>query len=262
MQRDGKYIYCIIASEYDINLGPIGIGGRGDLVSTIGFDGLCMVVSDYPLSPIPNGIINPENMLAHQKVIEEVMKEFRSVIPIRFGTIAATPDEIRNLLNRRYNEFMELLKQFENKVELNVRGTWKNMDTIYKEIDKEHSELQKINLEIDQLDDKDNENKIRKIDEAGKLVENALVVKKQEETEKIIEAFRKSVFEYKHNKTSNHAMFMNTAFLVNSGREVEFDHIMNDLGIKYEDRCDFIYTAPLPLFNFINLKIFPERWEL
>ena len=86
MQRDGKYIYCIIASDYDVNLGAIGVGGRGDLVSTIGFEGLCMVVSDHPLSKF---VVNPENMLAHQKVTEVVMKEFRSVLPIRFGTIAA-----------------------------------------------------------------------------------------------------------------------------------------------------------------------------
>lgn len=257
MQRDGKYIYCIIASDYDINLGPIGIGGRGDLVTTIGFDGLCMVVSDHPLSRF---VVNPENMLAHQKVIEEVMKEFRSVLPIRFGTIAATPDEIRNLLNRRYSEFMELLKQFENKVELNVRGNWKNMGIIYKEIDKEHVELQKIRVEIEKLHDQEKRN--LKIAEAGKLVEHALVEKKEEEAEKIIDAFRRSVFEYKHNKTSRDAMFMNTAFLVNSAREVEFDNIMADLGVKYQDRSDFVYTAPLPIFNFIDLKIFPEKWEL
>jgi len=257
MQRDGKYIYCIIASEYDINLGPIGIGGRGDHVSTIGFDGLCMVVSDHPLTRF---VVNPENMLAHQKVIEAVMKEFNSVLPIRFGTIAATPDEIRNLLNRRYSEFIELLRQFENKVELNVRGMWKNMGMIYKEIDKEHIELQKIRAEIDKSDDKEERNHI--IAEAGSLVEHALTAKKELETGQIIEAFRKSVFEYKLNKTNGDAMFMNTAFLVNSGREVEFDHIMTDLGNLYENRCDFVYTAPLPIFNFIDLKIFPEKWEL
>jgi hypothetical protein len=257
MQHDGKYIYCIIASDYDINLGPIGIGGRGDLVTTIGFDGLCMVVSDHPLSRF---VVNPENMLAHQKVIEEVMKEFRSVLPIRFGTIAATPDEIRNLLNRRYSEFMELLRQFENKVELNVRGTWKNMGMIYKEIDKEHAELQKIRAEIEKLHDQEKRN--LKIAEAGNLVEHALIEKKAEEAGKIIDAFRKSVFKFKHNKTSSDAMFMNTAFLVNSGKEVEFDNIMADLGVKYQDRSDFVYTAPLPIFNFIDLKIFPEKWEL
>jgi hypothetical protein len=257
MQRDGKYIYCIIASDYDVNLGPIGVGGRGDLVSTIGFDGLCMVVSDHPLSRF---IVNPENMLAHQKVIEEAMKEFRSVLPIRFGTIAATPDEIRNLLNRRYSEFMELLKQFENKVELNVRGNWNNMGVIYKEIDKNHTELQKIRTEIEMLQDPEKRNS--KISEAGNLVAKALIEMKEAETENIIDAFRRAVFEYKHNKTSSDAMFMNTAFLVNSGREVEFDNIMTDLGNKYDGRCDFVYTAPLPIFNFIDLKIFPEKWEL
>jgi hypothetical protein len=55
---------------------------------------------------------------------------------------------------------------------------------------------------------------------------------------------------------------MNTAFLVNSGRDIEFDNIMADLGSKYEDRSDFVYTAQLPIFNFIDLKIFPEKWEL
>ena len=257
MQRDGKYIYCIIASDYDINLGPIGLGGRGDLVSTIGFDGLCMVVSDHPLSRF---VVNPENILAHQKVIEEVMKEFRSILPVRFGTIAATPDEIRNLLNRRYSEFMELLRQFENKVELNVKGTWKNMGMIYKEIDKEHNELQKIRSEIEKLQNEQERN--LKIAEAGRLVELALVEKKEEEAAKVIDSFRKSVFEYKHNKMTGDSMFMNTAFLVNSGREVEFDNIMVDLGTRFEDRSDFIYTAPLPIFNFIDLKIFPEKWEL
>jgi len=257
MQRDGKYIYCIIASDYDVNLGAIGVGGRGDLVSAIGFEGLSMIVSDHPLSRF---VVNPENMLAHQKVIEAVMKEFRSVLPIRFGTIAATPDEIRNLLNRRYSEFMELLRQFENKVELNVRGTWKNMGMIYKEIDNEYAELKDIRADIERLDDKGKKN--LKIIEAGNLVEQALIEKKQKETDRIIDAFRRSVFQFKLNKTNGNAMFMNTAFLVNSGREVEFDNIMSELGNQYEDRSDFVYTAQLPIFNFIDLKIFPEKWEL
>jgi polyribonucleotide nucleotidyltransferase len=216
-----------------------------------------MVVSDHPLTRF---VVNPENMVAHQKVIEAVMREFRSVLPIRFGTIAATPDEIRNLLNRRYSEFMELIRQFENKMELNVRGTWKNMGRIYKEIDKEHVELQKIRAEIEHIDDPELRN--LKIAEAGKLVELALIEKKEEESSKIIDAFRKSVFEYKLNKTTGDAMFMNTAFLMNSGREIEFDHIMSSLGVTYDDSSDFVYTAPLPIFNFIDLKIFPEKWEL
>lgn len=257
MQKDGKYIYCIIASEYDVNFGSIGIGGNGGFVTTIGFEGLCMVVSNHPLSKF---IVNPENILTHQKVIEAVMKEFNSVLPVRFGTIAATPDEIRDLLNRRYNEFMELLRQFENKVELNVRGTWKNMGTIYKEIDEECIELQQIREEIKKTGEHGKENP--KIAEAGILVEKALAKKKKKEAEEIVETLRKSAFDYKYNKTNGDATFINVAFLVNSGREVEFDNIMGGLGVKYQDRSDFVYTCQLPIFNFIELKILPERWEL
>jgi hypothetical protein len=256
MFKDGKYIYCIIAAEHDYNFGTIGVGGRGDLVTTIGFDGLCMVVSDHPLTKFP---VNPENILAHQKVIEEVMKEFSSVLPLKFGTIAATPDEIRNLLNRRYSEFMELLKVFDNKVEVNVKCVWKDMASIYKEIDEKSETLKKLRRELEQ--ETDQQKKKEKMIEAGELVEIALKEKKEQEAEEIMMAFRKSVFEYKQNKTSGEAMFFNTAFLINSGREKEIDNIIADLDEKYKNSIDFTYTSPLPIFNFIELKIFPEKWE-
>ncbi len=257
MQRDGKYIYCVIASSYDCNFGPIGIGEQGNLVTTIGFEGLCMVVSDHPLNRF---VVNPENILSHQKVIEEVMKEFRSVIPVRFGTIAATPDEIRNLLQRRYGEFSELLRSFENMVEFNLKGRWKNMEVIFKEIDAENAEVQTIRKEVE-LEPEPGLKKEKMVC-ASQLVENALVLKKEQEADNILDAFKRAVFGQKQNKISGDNMFMNTAFLINSGREKEIDNIMGDLGEQYKDRIDFIYTIPLPIFNFIDLKIFPEKWEV
>ncbi len=256
MQRDGKYIYCIIASNYDYNFGPIGIGGRGDLVTTIGFEGLCMVVSDHSLNEIE---VNPKNILAHQKVIEEVMKEFNSILPLRFGNIAATPDEIRNLLNRRDREFMELLRTFENKVEINVKCTWKNMDTIFKEIEEENAAFKKIKQDVKKEQDISRKNKKRA--EAGEMVEKELNKKKKKEAESMLNTFRKATIEYKQNKITSDAMFFNTAFLINSGREKEIDNIMSDIGEQYKDRIDFSYTGPMPIFNFIDLKIFPEKWE-
>jgi len=257
MQKDGKYIYCIIASNYDCNFGPIGVGGRGDLVTTIGFEGLCMVVSDHSLNDIE---VNPENILAHQKVIEEVMKEFNSILPLRFGNIAATPDEIRNLLNRRYGEFMELLRTFENKVEINVKCTWKDMDTIFKEIEEENADFKKIKQDVKKEQDINRKNK--KMSEAGKMVEKELNIKNKKEAELMLNTFKRATFEYKQNKTTSDAMFFNTAFLINSGREKEIDNIMSDIGEQYKDRIDFSYTSPMPIFNFIDLKIFPEKWEI
>ncbi|MCG2820283.1 MAG: GvpL/GvpF family gas vesicle protein, partial [Candidatus Atribacteria bacterium] len=97
MEKEGKYIYCIIDTKQERNFGPIGIGGRGDEVLTIGYDDLSMIVSSCPMTKF---IVSRENMLAHMRVIEKVMNEFDSVLPVRFGTVAFNADEIRNLLDR------------------------------------------------------------------------------------------------------------------------------------------------------------------
>jgi hypothetical protein len=86
-------------------------------------------------------------------------------------------------------------------------------------------------------------------------------MKKKKKAESMLIAFKKATFEYKQNKTTGDAMFFNTAFLINSGREKEIDNIMSDIGEQYKDRIDFSYTSPMPIFNFIDLKIFPEKWE-
>ena len=99
MEKEGKYIYCIIASSMDRMFGPLGIGGRKEDVLTVSYNDLSMVVSSHPLGKVA---VNRDNLLTHERIIEKVMQEFDSVLPVRFGTFAASADEIRNLLGRRY----------------------------------------------------------------------------------------------------------------------------------------------------------------
>jgi hypothetical protein len=254
MEREGKYIYCIIGTKQERNFGPVGIGGRGDEVLTIGYDDLSMVVSNHAMTKF---VVNRENILAHEKVIEEVMKEFASVLPVRFGTVASNADEVRNLLDRRHKEFKNLLRDMDHKIELGVKGIWKNRDVIFKEIIKENKEIKKAREKIQN----DTGKKIQAKMEVGKMVEQALVKKKQKEAEKLVDFLRRTVFDCKLNKTIADNMFMNAAFLVDKGREKEFDNIMDDLDDKYKARIKFIYTGPLPVFNFVNIVIYPEEWE-
>jgi hypothetical protein len=255
MEKEGKYIYCIIGTKQERNFGPIGIGGRGDEVLTIGYDELSMVVSNHPITKF---VVNRENLLAHEKVIEEVMKEFDSVLPVRFGTIASSADEIRNLLDRRYREFKNALRDADHKVELGVKGVWKNMDVIFKEVVDENKAIKRTKEDIQ--NDKNNKNIQAKM-EVGKMVEKALEKKKEKEAERIVDTLRRTAFDYKLNKAVGDEMFMNAAFLIDKGREKEFDNVMDDLSEKYKDRIKFMYAGPLPVFNFVNIVIYPEEWE-
>jgi len=255
MEKEGKYIYCIIGTKQERNFGPIGIGGRGDEVLTIGYDDLSMVVSSYPMTKF---IVSRENMLAHMRVIEKVMNEFDSVLPVRFGTVSSNADEIRNLLDRRLREFRSLLRNMDHKVELGVKGSWKNMKVIFEEIIEENREIKKAKEKIQNEVGKKN---IPAKTEVGKMVEEALKKKKEREAEKIVDALRRTAFEYKLNKIIGDEMFINAAFLVDKGREKEFDNIIEDLSERYRDRVKFVYVGPVPVYSFVNIVIYPEEWE-
>lgn len=260
MEKEGKYIYCIIGIKQERNFGPIGICGRGDEVLTIGYDDLSMVVSNHPMTKF---VVSRENMLAHEKVVEEVMKEFDSVLPVRFGTIASSADEIRNLLDRRCREFKNFLRDMDHKVELGVKGIWKDMDIVFKEIIEENREIMEAKEKILKGTATPPHQSIGvgvKM-EVGKMVEEALQKKKGKEAEKIVDALGRTAFDHKLNKTMGDEMFMNAAFLIDKGREKEFDNEMDDLSERYEDRIKFMYTGPLPPYNFVNITIYPEEWE-
>jgi len=254
MEKEGKYIYCVIETKQERNFGSIGIGQRGDEVLTIGYDDLSMVVSNYPIVKIT---ANKENMLTHQKVIEEVMKEFDGVLPVRFGTIASSADEVRNLLDRRYREFKTALKDMDHKIELGVKGVWKNMDTVFKEIVEEDKTIKNIK---ETLEERNNNNLRAKMD-LGRIVKKALDEKKGKQAEEIVDKLRRASCEHKLNDTIGDEMFMNAAFLADKGREKEFDNIMDELSDKYENKVKFTYAGPLPVFNFVNIVIYPEEWE-
>ncbi|MBI5701006.1 GvpL/GvpF family gas vesicle protein [Candidatus Saganbacteria bacterium] len=253
--EEGKYIYCIIGTKQERNFGPIGTGERGNEVLTIGYDDLSMVVSSHPLGKL---IVNRENMLAHEKVIEKVMEEFDAALPVRFGTVASSADEIRGLLDRRYREFKNLLMAMDHKIELGVKGIWKNMDEIFNEIVAENREIKGLKAEIEKQKDKKN---IQAKMAVGKMIEDALQAKKEKESGVIIEKLKKTSLDYKLNKTISDEMFINAAFLVDKGREKEFDNIMADLDRKYKNRAKFMYAGPLPPYNFVNITIYPGKWE-
>lgn len=259
MEKDGKYIYCIVNTKQERNFGNIGIGGNGAEVLTIGYNDISMIVNNHPLGKIT---ISRENMLTHEKVIEKVMEEFDSVLPVRFGTIASNADEIRNLLDRRYREFRDALAYMDHKVELGVKGIWNDMTAVFEEITKANKNIESTRDKLKTEKEKSYKKNIQAKIEVGKMVEKALLQKKEEETDTIVQILKKIAVDYKLNKTIDDKMFMNASFLVSKGRGIEFDNVMNELSHKYKNRTKFMYAGPLPPYNFVNLAIYPESWEV
>ncbi|MBI3307676.1 MAG: GvpL/GvpF family gas vesicle protein, partial [Candidatus Omnitrophica bacterium] len=71
--REGKYMYCIIECDGAKNFGAIGVGGRGDELTTVSYQSLSAVVCH---SPVIEYRVTRENTMTHQSAIETVMKEY------------------------------------------------------------------------------------------------------------------------------------------------------------------------------------------
>src|SRR5438552_5755136 len=115
----GKYVYCIIRSDRGRDFGSIGIGA-GQRVFTVAFKDLAAVVSDTPIV-----IYDPtrENVLAHEFVNETVMRE-HTVIPMSFGTVFRSEDDVGELLRSTHQAFSDVLDKMRDKIEFGLKILW------------------------------------------------------------------------------------------------------------------------------------------
>jgi len=248
----GKYLYCIIGSNEIKNYGPIGIGGRGDEITTVSYEDLSVVISNTSTRKY---VINRENMIAHQKVIEKVMTDGYTVLPVRFCTVAESVEEIREVLRKRYGEFKDLLHDMDNKIELGLKALWKDMKVTFGEIVGEKEEIKRLRDRIAQNSTHRRDEQIR----LGKMVQKALERKKEREAKEIVNPLKKIAVNFRTNDTFGDNMFINTAFLVDRAREKEFDNLIEDFMAKYNERIKFKYIGPVPPFNFVSIVIHWQR---
>lgn len=245
--KEGKYIYCIITTTVAKTFGSIGIGCRGDELYTICFNDIAAVVSN---SPIIRYTVSRENMLAHEKAIEEVMKE-HTVLPVRFDTIAENEEKVKKILEKEYSKFKDLLNRMKDKKELGLKAIF-NEDVIYKDILEKYKEIRTLKEKVTVLPF---EKTYFKRAEIGEMVEAALQKEKEIYKKDILDAISSLAIEVKTNSSYYELMIINAAFLVEKYKETEFDQTVNELEAKYSSKLKLKYIGKVPPFNFVNLVI-------
>jgi len=243
----GKYIYCIIGSGRPRSFGPFGIGAQGAELTTICFDDIAAVVSDSPIMKYP---LSRDNLIAHEKAIEEVMKEYE-VLPVRFSTIAENEEKIAKILEKEHDRFTELLKTMAGKTELSVIAIFKE-DVIYKDIMEKYRDIRAFKERIAGLPPEKNRGPLMEI---GRRVEAALQKEREIHKEEILDTLTAMSCDVKVNDNYGEMMIIKAAFLVERRREEEFDRKVNELAEKYAGKIRFKYVGTLPPFNFVNLVI-------
>jgi hypothetical protein len=248
----GKYVYCIIeCDEMQRSFGPIGIGGRGDQVYTVHHGGLAAVVSDTPVV-----VYDPtrENALTHERVNETVMREF-TVIPMSFGAIFRTEDDVREFIKDTSDALRDVLHKMRDKIEFGLKVNW-DPELAVKEVEDESEEIRRLKEEI--LSNRLASTYFARM-QLGRLVEQAMSEKQDAYVRAIYDHLRDYAVASRHNKPIGDKMILNAAFLVERDKQAEFDHAVQDIAHHYEGRLRFNFTGPWPPYNFVNIRLKLER---
>jgi hypothetical protein len=246
----GKYVYCIVRSDRQRDFGAIGIGG-GQRVFTVAFDDLAAVVSDTPIV-----IYDPtrENVLAHEFVNETVMKEF-TVIPMSFGTVFRSEDDVTELLRSTYQAFSDVLDKMQDKIEFGLKVLW-DRERVIANLERENDEIRRLKDEISRHTTTSTYFARMQL---GRLVDSALEEISSRYVSDIHDALKPAAVASRSNKPIGDRMIVNAAFLVDRAQEQAFDERVKDTSRKYEDVLSFKYSGPWPPYNFVNIKLKLEK---
>ena len=249
-EQGGKYVYCIIRLEAARDFGEVGIGG-GSRVYTVHYNDLAAVVSDTPIV-----IYDPtrENVLAHEFVNETVMREF-TVIPMSFGTVFRSEDDVRELLRSTYQAFTDVLEKMRDKIEFGVQIRW-DRDRVIETIEQENDEIRRLKDEITR--NTASSTYFARM-QLGRLVDAALEERGSRYVADVHEELKQYSVASRSNKVIGDRMIMNAAFLVDRAREKAFDEAVKELSRRYEHLLSFKYTGPWPPYNFVNIKLKLEK---
>src|SRR5579859_7084739 len=250
-QQEGRYVYGVIESRSPVGFGRSSIGGVSEEVYTVNYQDIAAVVSNTSVY-----IFDPtrENALAHEHVIETVMKN-HTIIPMSFGTVFRTDDDIREVLKSIYPSLKDVLNQMAGKLEFGLKVNW-DRDQIIEDIKHEDEEIRQFHQEIIR---KHLQSTYLARMQLGRMIDKALAERSISYVREIYEALRGVCVASRDNQPIGDKMIMNAAFLVEREREPEFDEAVNTIAKKYGQRLKFKYTGPWPPYNFVNIRLKLER---
>ena len=250
MSEDSKYIYGIIKEPRLLRFDLRGIGDAE--VYAVSYRNLAAVVSDTELEEIDP---TRKNVLAHTTVQDALLKEY-DLLPMGFGMIAGSDNEVHRLLERNYDGFLKELKNLSGKIEVELKIFW-DQEAMVKKLQDESGELTKFKAKIKAASSPAEAQAL--LIEAGKQVERIAQDWKTKYAQRVYAALKELSVDARQNSLAGVKNILNASFLIDRSKENEFQEEVYKLDSKYQGKVNFKYVGPLPPYSFVTLKLEPVK---
>jgi len=246
-----KYIYGVISTSRPVTFGQSLLSWPEEVYTVVHGD-LAGVVSNYSGGDFAS--LSKEEklrcLMAHQEVIERVMKEGYTILPVKFSTLVEGEDEIRSVLEQGYKKLAKTLDQTDGLVEIEVAATW-DLKRVLEDIGTEeefrrlkHSMAGKSAAEILEIQIN-----------AGKLVKESLDRQRESYRSQMIQSLAETALDIQPNALVADEMVMNVAFLIQREKQDDFDRQVRRINEAFNDQINFRVIGPLPPYSFSTVEI-------
>jgi len=249
--RDRLYIYGVIPTREEVNLGIIGIGDQGAQVYTIPHQDIAAVVSECPArdyASMTREMLIRE-LAQHQQVVEQTMSRF-PVLPVKFGTTVEDRAHVSLVLQKGYAEFKAAYSQMQDKIQVEVVATW-DLQSVLGEIAQEAPIIElkaKIGSDSSPSTIPD---RIR----LGEAIKGSLDERRERYQQEAISFLAGCAVEMKPNPLFDDSLVLNMAMLLPKERLPELDERLDELDQKLNGYLTFRRVGPLPPYSFSTVEV-------
>jgi hypothetical protein len=209
------YVYGIVDGNIKISIQAKGIGNRNDEVYCIAYKDVTAIVSNTPFEEYDP---TAENTIAHEDVIQAILKMNLTIAPMRFCTVLKTRADILKLLYSAYLPFKKNILKVRNRLELSV----------------------KIFLDVEKLQ--------AEVNGYSELVEQSTTIA-TELNERLKRVADDAVLE----EQITDEMIMNASFLVPKQNITPFYEEIKAFDEKFTDKLKIRISGPTAPYNFVDM---------
>ncbi len=244
----GKLIYALTDFGEGSDEHVYKVKGIGDTpVYSISTGDVTAVVSD-----IHSPKVRPErrNLMAHRAVLAHLLT-LGSVLPMRFGVVAANADAVRALLGANREAIAEQLHRVRDRIEMGLRVSW-DVANIYEYFVGMHPLLREARDRL--LAQGDNAARDEKI-EVGRLFDRLVNEAREQYTEQVTEVMRNYCEEVTASPIKKDKEVMNLACLIERNAQSDFERGVFEASKLFNNDYLFDYNGPWAPHNFVDLDL-------
>jgi Gas vesicle synthesis protein GvpL/GvpF len=228
------YVYAYTGASHPLPVDSLaGVGERKPPVRLVRHDGLTAVVSDAP----ERLRAKRRDVEAHEQVLETLFAA-GTVLPMRFGTVAADDAAVKAELATSAVRYTKLLSRLEGKVEVNVKA-----------VHREEAVLRELLNRSEALRASGGGSHQDKV-ALGEQLSAALEDRRSQDAEQVVAQLRPHASAVRLGPPVD-GCFVNVSFLVGATERDDFEGALSRLRRERLELMELRLYGPLPPYSFL-----------